>query len=110
MTALESLKSKQARIESLRIDAAKAEAEAEALENEIKLAIEVSKDYEEKAEEKKMYDSEALATLLVKITSIAGDALDDAVREFAEAASLDIPKQIQPADEETTEEAATGTT
>ena len=100
MTALDTLKTTQARIETLRNDAAKSCQEADELEKEICLAIEVAKDYEDKAEEKKMYDSEALATLLIKITSEAGGALDEAIREFAESASLEIPEEIRKPEED----------
>ena len=104
MNAILALKAKQERIDKLRSDAVIAEAEAKELEREIVLAIEIAKDYEENAEEKKMDDSEALATLLIKITSEYGGALDEAVREFAEAASLDIPEAIRPTEKEDVQE------
>ena len=52
MSALDTLKATQARIIKLREDAEKSSKEADDLEREICLAIEVAQDYEDKSEEK----------------------------------------------------------
>ena len=108
MTALDTLKATQARIIKLREDAAKSSKDADDLERETCLAIEVAQDYEDKTEEKKMYDSEALSTLYVKIVASIQDNpdgetyanIDAAFRAFTESASLEIPSEITPTEKD----------
>ena len=106
MSALDILKNNQAKINRLREEAEAALAEVERLESENSLACRVAAECEEKVEEKKMYDSEALATLYTQLSARFGSGIDADITTFCETTGLDLPAPIKPpADEEEAQEA-----
>jgi hypothetical protein len=78
------------------------------LKSKVDFAVQVSRAYEEKIQEKAMFDSEAFGTLCVKIQAQCGGALDDDCRQFTEAAEIEQPETIkqETAEEEQTEAVA----
>ena len=100
MSALDTLKNNQAKINRLREEAAAALAEIERLESENSLACRVAAECEEKAEEKKEYDSEALATLYTQLFARYGSAIDADFVTFCDTTSLELPPELKPKEDE----------
>ena len=114
MSVLDELKSMQVELERLdaeiiAIDDRKKEVKKlrDDLKSKIDLATRVGEEYEEKAQEKAMYDSEAFATLALKIIAKYGSEFNDDIKQFAEAAILELPDGLKSeAEEEEIKEAS----
>lgn len=111
MNILEELKVMQAQLDALDADINSKESKVEelkadkkALAAKIEMAVKVSRHYEDQAQEKIMFDSEAFATLVIKIKASCGAAIDDDIRQYSNKTGVDLPQEFDEAAEEEPQE------